>query len=163
MSASDRGQFIREIAGIHDLAWWNTEDGSKRRIMAECLVPRRVDPSMIDAIYVANAKVAKGLQESVAGLVPIVAEPHLFFEPTEAIEVTPTLSLVGGDMFFSRMQTLTVSVNTVGIMGKRTRLASEVPVPGPLRSLSGRLPTRTPSHGRSIPLQARVVLARGTG
>jgi hypothetical protein len=118
MSASDRGQFIREIAGIHDLAWWNTEDGSKRRIMAECLVPRRVDPSMIDAIYVANAKVAKGLQESVAGLVPIVAEPHLFFEPTEAIEVTPTLSLVGGDMFFSRMQTLTVSVNTVGIMGK---------------------------------------------
>ena len=118
LAAAHRDQFIREVADIHDLSWWSAEDGSKRRIMAECLVPHRVDPAMIDAIYVANAAVAADLQATVAGSVPIVAEPHLFFEPTRAIEVTSSLSLVGGDMFFSRMQTLTVSVNTVGVMGK---------------------------------------------
>jgi hypothetical protein len=118
LAAAHRDQFIREVADIHDLSWWSAEDGSKRRIMAECLVPHRVDPAMIDAIYVANAAVAADLQATVAGSVPIVAEPHLFFEPTRAIEVTSSLSLVRGDMFFSRMQTLTVSVNTVGVMGK---------------------------------------------
>jgi hypothetical protein len=118
LEAAQRDQFIREVADIHDLTWWSAEDGSKRRIMAECLVPHRVDPAMIEAIYVANATVAADLQATVAGSVPIVAEPHLFFEPSRAIEVTSSLSLVGGDMFFSRMQTLTVSVNTVGVMGK---------------------------------------------
>jgi ssDNA thymidine ADP-ribosyltransferase, DarT len=54
MPASKREQFIRETADIHGLTWWNTEDGSKRRIMAECLVPHVVDPSLIDAVYVAN-------------------------------------------------------------------------------------------------------------
>ena len=118
MPASKREQFIRETADIHGLTWWNTEDGSKRRIMAECLVPHVVDPSLIDAVYVANPKVAERLQASVGKSVHVIAEPHMFFEPTQAIEVTSTLSLVLGDMFFSRMQTLTVSVNTMGIMGK---------------------------------------------
>jgi len=116
--ASEREQFIRETADIYNLTWWNAEDGSKRRIMAECLVPRLVDPSMIDAVYVANSHVVEALQAIVSRSVDVIAEPRMFFEPTEAIEVTPTLSLVVGDMFFSRMQTLTVSVNTVGVMGK---------------------------------------------
>jgi hypothetical protein len=116
--APGREQFIREIADIHSLTWWSAEDGSKRRIMAECLVPRLVDSSLIDAVYVANPSVAEELQRTVGRAVPVIAEPRMFFEPTQAIEVTPTLSLVVGDMFFSRMQTLTVSVNTVGVMGK---------------------------------------------
>jgi len=35
--ALERNQFLEEIADIHNLTWWNAEDGSKRRIMAECL------------------------------------------------------------------------------------------------------------------------------
>ncbi len=116
--ATQRDQFIKEIADIHSLTWWNAEDGSKRRIMAECLVHRLIEPALIDAVYVANSKVAEALQASVSRSIHVIAEPHMFFEPTKAIQVTPTLSLVVGDMFFSRMQTLTVSVNTVGIMGK---------------------------------------------
>ncbi len=42
----------------------------------------------------------------------------MFFQPTWRSSVTQHMSLVEGDMFFSTMQTFTVSVNTVGIMGK---------------------------------------------
>ena len=48
----------------------------------------------------------------------IIPEPELFFLPSRKISLTKNLSLVEGDMFFSRMQTLTISVNTVGVMGK---------------------------------------------
>jgi ssDNA thymidine ADP-ribosyltransferase, DarT len=114
----ERDQFLEEIADIHNLTWWNAEDGSKRRIMAECLVPRLIEPSLIDAIYVANSRVAEALQATVGRSTQVIAEPRMFFEPTTAMQVTSTLALVVGDMFFSRMQTLTVSVNTVGVMGK---------------------------------------------
>jgi ssDNA thymidine ADP-ribosyltransferase, DarT len=117
-SGRERDQFLEEIADIHNLTWWNAEDGSKRRIMAECLVPRLIEPSLIDAIYVANSRVAAALQATVGRSTHVIAEPWMFFEPTTAMQVTPTLALVVGDMFFSRMQTLTVSVNTVGVMGK---------------------------------------------
>jgi len=42
----------------------------------------------------------------------------MFFQPFKKIELTGNLSIVLGDMFFSRMHTLTVSVNCVGAMGK---------------------------------------------
>lgn len=42
----------------------------------------------------------------------------MFFQPTWNSRITNNLSLVEGDLFFSNMQTLTISVNTVGIMGK---------------------------------------------
>jgi hypothetical protein len=42
----------------------------------------------------------------------------MFFRPRFAARIGNTLSLVDGDMFFSDMQTLTVSVNLQGIMGK---------------------------------------------
>lgn len=116
--APERDQFLKGIADIHNLNWWNAEDGSKRRIMAECLVHRLIEPSLIDAIYVANSMVAEALQAIVGRSTHVIAEPRMFFEPTRAMQVTPMLSLVVGDMFFSRMQTLTVSVNTVGVMGK---------------------------------------------
>jgi O-acetyl-ADP-ribose deacetylase (regulator of RNase III) len=86
--------------------------------MAECLVPRLIEPSLIDAIYVANSRVAEALQATVGRSTHVIAEPRMYFEPTTAMQVTPTLALVVGDMFSSRIQTLTVSVNTVGVMGK---------------------------------------------
>ena len=50
--------------------------------------------------------------------IPVIPEPEIFFLPSRKISLTDTLSLVEGDMFFSRMQTLTISVNTVGVMGR---------------------------------------------
>jgi O-acetyl-ADP-ribose deacetylase (regulator of RNase III) len=42
----------------------------------------------------------------------------MFFQPIRRIRIANNLSLVEGDLFFSQLQTLTISVNTVGVMGK---------------------------------------------
>ena len=104
---------------IINSVWWNRVDGSKRKIMAECLVPDHVPPELIHSVFVASHEVA----EKVRGMglprqLPIVPEPNMFFLPARRVRITNHLSLAEGDMFFSTMQTLTVSVNVVGIMGK---------------------------------------------
>ena len=99
--------------------WWNSMDGSKRQIMAECLVPDRIPAEHIHSVYVATQSVAEKVRQmKLVRELPIVPEPNMFFRPAKLSRVTDHLSLVEGDMFFSTMQTLTVSVNTVGIMGK---------------------------------------------
>lgn len=101
--------------------WWKTEDGTKRKIMAECLVPNGISASDIHSVYVASASVAERIRPALSGLslpVEVVVEPHMFFQPHRHGAITDKLFWVDGDMFFSQMQTLTVSVNTVGVMGK---------------------------------------------
>lgn len=102
--------------------WWSNEDGSKRKIMAECLVPDKIFPSYIQTIYVpcekANEDLRKTLKATNHNKVSIVVEPTKFFQPEWSRRLTEKMSLVRGDMFFSNMQTLTVSVNCVGVMGK---------------------------------------------
>lgn len=101
--------------------WWKTEDGTKRKIMAECLVPNSIPPTAIHSVYVARSSVAEKIRPLLSGLlspVEVVVEPHMFFQPRRSGKITDTLFWVDGDMFFSHMQTLTISVNTVGIMGK---------------------------------------------
>jgi hypothetical protein len=99
--------------------WWNSMDGSKRKIMAECLVPGAISPEHIHTVYVANQKTADEVRASIGpSSVPVVPEQNLFFLPTQRFRITNNLSLAEGDMFFSNMQTLTVSVNVVGVMGK---------------------------------------------
>lgn len=99
--------------------WWNSVDGSKRKIMAECLVPDRVPPEYIHSVYVATQTVAEKVRQMKLGRdIPVIPEPNMFFRPAKQVRVTDQISLVEGDMFFSSMQTLTVSVNVVGIMGK---------------------------------------------
>jgi len=104
------------------LTWWSEIDGSKRKIMAEVLVPDAVPPNLIKAVYVPNnnagERVAALLQDTIHKHVPIIPEPQMFFQPQRVIQLTPLLRLVEGDMFFSPRQTLTISVNTVGVMGK---------------------------------------------
>ncbi len=111
-----------EILKGVDVEWWSEADGSKRRIMAEALIPRYVPPEMIDTVYVANDEARDRALELLRGRVSplpsIVPQPYMFFIPTRMYRITPTLQLVSGDMFFSKMQTLTISVNTVGVMGK---------------------------------------------
>lgn len=99
--------------------WWAEGDGSKRRMMAECLVPERIAPDYLQTVYTQSRNTAALIQSLTAGgSVEVVSEASLFFEPVPKRTITAKLSLVAGDLFFSRLQTLTVSVNCVGVMGK---------------------------------------------
>ena len=86
--------------------------------MAECLVRERIAPDHIHTIFVADPDTKQKAERVIgASRVPIVPEPNMFFQPRFATRIG-NVSLVNGDMFFSDMQTLTVSVNLQGIMGK---------------------------------------------
>jgi len=119
-SASQHKKTVAHIAkGITNMEWWTDTDGSKRKIMAECLVPEVISPRYIQEIYVANHQAASKVNEMLGqSSLQVIPEPHMFFQPYKKSDLTPHLSVVQGDMFFSRMHTLTVSVNCVGVMGK---------------------------------------------
>src|SRR6185437_11467246 len=127
-AANGPTQFFSVAEGMKVLAkqwpliqndWWNDLDGSKRKIMAEVLVPDHVKPEFVHSIFVADYA-SKDRAAALIGSrkVPVVPEPHMFFQPRYSSRVGSTLSLIEGDMFFSNLQTLTVSVNLQGIMGK---------------------------------------------
>jgi O-acetyl-ADP-ribose deacetylase (regulator of RNase III) len=110
---------LPQIKREFDIVWWKPEDGSKRKIMAECLVPDQVPPEYVQAIYVANHDVGKKARKMLlSSEISVIPEPNMFFLPLWKSKLTQNLSLVEGDMFFSKMQTLTISVNCVGVMGK---------------------------------------------
>jgi len=109
---------LRQIRKDVDVVWWKPEDGSKRKIMAECLVPDLVPSNFIQAVYVATHEVAEEAKKLLPSDIPIIPEPNTFFQPLWKKRLTPNLFLVNGDMFFSNMQTLTISVNCKGVMGK---------------------------------------------
>lgn len=116
---------ISEIWDTINSDWWNAVDGSKRKIMAECLVPDSIAPEDIHTIFAASHEAAERVRKlHTPSSVAVVPEPAMFFRPVRQFRVTDNLFLADGDMFFSTMQTLTVSVNVVGIMGKG--LASRV-------------------------------------
>jgi O-acetyl-ADP-ribose deacetylase (regulator of RNase III) len=99
--------------------WWNELDGSKRKIMAECLVPESIPPDYVHTIFVADHDTKKRAEALLgSSSIPVIPEPNLFFQPSFAARIGKNISLIEGDMFFSNMQTLTVSVNLQGIMGK---------------------------------------------
>jgi len=122
LRATEAQKYLKTIREKTDKEWWTSEDGSKREIMAECLVPDKVDADNISEIYVSNDntrnKVKEICNEIYNKSISVIPEPELFFLPSREIFLTNTLSLIEGDMFFSKMQTLTISVNTVGVMGK---------------------------------------------
>ena len=87
--------------------------------MAECLVPERIAPELIHTVFVADQDTRKRVEGLVgASKIPVVPEPNIFFQPVFSARIGSNISLIEGDMFFSAMQTLTVSVNLQGIMGK---------------------------------------------
>ncbi|MEH2242372.1 DarT ssDNA thymidine ADP-ribosyltransferase family protein [Nostoc sp.] len=99
--------------------WWNELDGSKRKIMAECLVPEQISPELVHSVFVADYKAKERVETIIdSAKIPVVPEPNMFFQPISAARIGTNISLIDGDMFFSNMQTLTISVNLQGIMGK---------------------------------------------
>ncbi len=122
-SSEEIEKHFKKIKEMVDKEWWTNEDGSKRQLMAECLVPEKVQPEDISEIYVPNHSARSRVedkirQSNITRNIPVIPEPKLFFLPSRNIPLTEKLSLLEGDMFFSRRQTLTISVNTVGVMGK---------------------------------------------
>ncbi len=110
---------IRQQWSIIQNDWWNRDDGSKRKIMAECLIPGHVKPEYIQAVYVADNSARDAIQKLVANYhIPVSSEPNMFFQPNSRTKIGDNISLIDGDMFFSNLQTLTISVNLQGVMGK---------------------------------------------
>ena len=115
------GEGLKSLSRIKketNIEYWKEQDGSKRKIMAECLVPDTVPPNVIQTIYVATRNVKENLEKKIPSSMPIVTEPNMFFHPLMIRYLTNKLYLAEGDMFFSKAQTITISVNTVGVMGK---------------------------------------------
>ena len=98
------------------------QEGEEKRIMmSELLVPDRAGPEHIQSIYVPNADKALEVRRLLSPLpagVDAIPHPDMFFGATREVPLSETqIKIVDGDMFFSRMQTLTISVNTQGVMG----------------------------------------------
>jgi len=118
-STNDGLKVIESQWPVIQAEYWNDLDGSKRKIMAECLVPERIPPEHIHTVFVADHETKKHVEAFLGSTrVPVVPEPNIFFKPSYIAKAGANISLVEGDMFFSGMQTLTVSVNLQGIMGK---------------------------------------------
>lgn len=119
---SKKDEAFKVLKSVDGLEYWKSEDGTKRMIMAEILVPEEYSPEHLETIYVSNNENKEILEQRMRDAggrqLPVIAEPRIFFEPEYEFKLTKNLSLVRGDMFFSFMQTLTVSVNTEGVMGK---------------------------------------------
>ena len=127
-AANDPTQFYSQSEGLKILQkqwkiiqndWWNDLDGSKRKIMAECLVLDQVGEEHLHSLFVADLT-TKSRVEKIVGTrqIPVVPEPHMFFGPKSVTRIGSNIHLIDGDMFFSNMQTLTISVNLQGVMGK---------------------------------------------
>ncbi len=118
-SVKDGIKILRQQWSIIRNEWWNQDDGSKRKIMAECLIPNCISPDYIQSIFVAEYQVKQKLEEIIGSRsVNVISEPNMFFQPNKASRIGNNISLIDGDMFFSNMQTLTISVNLQGVMGK---------------------------------------------
>ncbi len=123
LSVLNSEQFERE--------YWSAEDGSNRKIMAEVLVQDHIPKDKIIGIYTATQKIANQIRQSIdIGGLNIMLNPKMFFlseykqvifpfqQQTSQKEGLAHITLKKGDMFFAEMQTFTISVNTVGVMGK---------------------------------------------
>jgi hypothetical protein len=108
---------VEAIANQVGTIWWGAVDGS-RRSMAECLVPDYVPPNYLECVYVEDHTVANRVREIIGNSLSIIPQATMFFQSERTIPLTENLQVLEGDMFFSRMQTLTISVNCVGVMGK---------------------------------------------
>ena len=112
-------KMLRQQWEIVQNEWWNNLDGSKRKIMAECLVPNSVGPELINSVYVADEETRRSVLGKIGSpSISVIPEPRMFFQPNSRDKIGDNISLIDGDMFFSTLQTLTISVNLQGVMGK---------------------------------------------
>ena len=97
--------------------WRFIKDG-KRKIMAEVLIPDQIPKEKIIGIYTASQNLADEVRKQHSGALNIMPYPYMFFLPEYEKPISDRILLRKGDMFLSEMQTFTISVNVVGVMGK---------------------------------------------
>jgi hypothetical protein len=117
---SQKQKILPVIKRNIDTLFWDAKSGSKREIMAECLVAERVPGEYINSIYFGDYKTKYKVQEALGNpkTISFMLVPTMFFQDIRSSQITPLLTVIDGDMFFSRAQTLTVSVNLKRIMGR---------------------------------------------
>ena len=98
--------------------YWSDADDSKRTIMAEALIPDQIPASKIIGIFTANQAVVDQIRKNNTPALNLIQNPKMFFLPEYQNQISSSIILKKGDMFFSQMHTFTISVNTVGVMGK---------------------------------------------
>ena len=124
-------KILKKQSSIIENDWWNNSDGSKRKMMAECLIPNYVKPMYIRSVYVADNTTRNDIQKIVGNSkIKVDSEPDMFFQPKRRIAIGENILLIdGGDIFFSELQTLTVTVNLQGVMGKGLALRAREQFP----------------------------------
>jgi len=93
----------------------------KKFLQSEVLVPETISPKYIRTIYVPNVEVKKEVEKIIANNnhhLEVVILPDLFFLPLKESLIYPNIKVIQGDMFISDCELITISVNTVGVMGK---------------------------------------------
>lgn len=90
--------------------------------MAEFLVKDKIEPEKILSIYTADRDSEKDLKRIVSELniknLQVSFDKVKFFLPNRMAKFSDNITLVEGDMIFTSAKILTISVNTVGVMGK---------------------------------------------
>ncbi len=122
---------IQQHAKVLQNDWWRKSDGSKRKIMAECLVPERVKPEYIRSVILAddNMNLMNQIMSDSVNL-PVNYHSNRYFQPKHCITRGNNIRLIdGGDIFFSELQTLTITVNLQGVMGKGLALRAKEQYP----------------------------------
>ncbi|WP_457623358.1 DarT ssDNA thymidine ADP-ribosyltransferase family protein [Persephonella sp.] len=117
--------WISEYENIPLSEYLKTEEygflSSKKFLQSEVLVKEKVNKSYIKCVYVPEETMKEkvsNIVESMEVNTDVILNPDMFFEPIRKVEITDNISIVQGDMFTSNCELLTVSVNTVGVMGK---------------------------------------------
>lgn len=97
--------------------YWTDSDDTKQKMMAEVLVRNKIEANNIIGVYLPQSSSSiRNMAENKS--ISASVEPYMFFYPTFRKRINNKLSLSKGDMFFSALQTFTISVNLRGVMGK---------------------------------------------
>ena len=125
-AASQNTEFFEDVdkglqaldSSLFEKSFWTDLKDGKRRVMAEVLIYEKIPKEKITAIYTANQQMADQIKCEMIGGLNVIPNPQIFFLPKIKKYISDKITLLKEDMFFSKMQTFTISVNTVGVMGK---------------------------------------------
>ena len=85
-------------------------------LQSEVLIKGKIEKELFTTIYVPNENIKEKVKR-ITNL-PVINAPEFFFEPVRRQQILDNIWIVQGDMFTSEHELLTISVNTVGVMGK---------------------------------------------
>src|SRR5437773_6975129 len=123
------GEAFAKFQGALGLDYWSDFDGTKRMMMAECLIPEKVPPDRITGIYTPGRQTANKVSSVLTQVgrtnLPVIPDPGMFSQPSFQKPITSNLLLTDGKILYSRLQTHTVSVNTESVMGIAVASRSE--------------------------------------